>query len=110
PDPQRGALAPEHQVYQGYAPRRVPASLAANNQGLFIKVNELIFDGTHFRLGPGYFYGTNISDRREKNYGFFEDNGTLNAVYGVAPGGRPFTMLRSVAAAAGQDLLRFPRS
>ncbi len=52
---------------------------------LRIKVAELKSDSSGFSLENEVFYGLNASQKFEKNFGFFEHKGLLNAIYDVAP-------------------------
>ncbi len=99
PDSLRNVKAPQHTVYDGFPPHREehrPCDITSDTPSLFVKLNELSKGGDEcWALGRGHFYGTNVTQCLEKNFAFFEDAGHLSAVYGVAPYGRPFTILRS---------------
>lgn len=99
PDSLRKIKGPQHTVYDGFPPHRKehrPCEIRSDTPSLFVKLNELSKgDSGNWTLGVGSFYGTNVTQCMEKNFAFFEDAGHLSAVYGVAPYGRPFTILRS---------------
>ncbi len=112
PDSLRGAPGPQHRVYRGYAPERLPwtpGDITTPQRSLFVKVTELVIREGRAWTGPEFFYGSNVSGHFEKNYGFFLDGDTLCAVYGVAPNNRPFTMLRAIRGLGGQAVHDFPR-
>ncbi len=112
PDSFRGAPGPQHRIYKGYAPARipwVPGDINTQQKSLFVKITEVEFRNNRFWLGPEFYYGSNVSSNFEKNYGFFLDGDTLCAVYGVTPNNRPFTMLRAIRGLGGQAVHDFPR-
>ncbi|GEM_PF-2859254 len=63
---------------------------------LCVKVAELVSGPTGYRLENEFFYGLNATQTFEKNYGFFEQKGLLNAIYGVAPYNKSTTFLREI--------------
>ncbi|TQV78222.1 hypothetical protein FKG94_14230 [Exilibacterium tricleocarpae] len=112
PDSFRNVPGPHHRIYGGYTPARLPftpGDITTPNRALFVKITELEFRNNLPHLGAEFYYGSNVSDRIEKNYGFFMDGDTLCAVYGVAPNSRPFTVLRAVRGLGGQAVHQFPR-
>ncbi|NIZ01252.1 hypothetical protein [Thalassospira lucentensis] len=93
PDPTRAAPAPADPVYDVQGNVVQPAA----GHVLCVKVNELTIDLVNHQhaLGPGRFYGLNVSTQMEKNYGFFEKNGYLCAVYGLTQQGNPLTVFQT---------------
>ncbi|AXO15684.1 hypothetical protein [Thalassospira indica] len=93
PDPTRAAPAPADPVYDDQG--NVVQAVAGNT--LCVKVNELTIDLVNHQhaLGPGRFYGLNVSTQMEKNYGFFEKNNYLCAVYGLTQRGNPLTVFQT---------------
>ncbi len=61
---------------------------------IFVKVIELKKSENKYSKGKEFFYGLNQSQILEKNYGFFVENGGLNAVYSLASYGLPLTLFR----------------
>lgn len=100
PDRMRKAPTPRHLVFDGFPPQRkpyIPGETDTPERSLFVKINALKETGPgQYELGQESFYGTNITQRIEKNFGFFEENGYLNAVYGPTPHGRPFTVFLAI--------------
>ncbi len=60
---------------------------------LCMKVAELKTTSNGFRLENEFFYGLAKSQNIEKNFGFFSDQETLNAVYGVAFSEKTLTIM-----------------
>jgi len=66
---------------------------------LCVEVVQLHKEEEKYEKDLEYFYGLNIAEPIEKNFGFFFESGRLHAVYGVAPYGRPMSILQ------GKELL-----
>lgn len=87
---------PERDVLNFPGPIVSPDIANAIQQGkrcMCVKLVQLHKHRRKYRTGREFFFGLNISQSIEKNFGFFVNEGRMFAVYGVAPYGRPMTLL-----------------
>ncbi|MEP3244900.1 MAG: hypothetical protein ABJN40_12130 [Sneathiella sp.] len=74
--------------------KEILAESVKDGPKIFVKVIELKKSENKYSKGNEFFYGLNHSQIVEKNYGFFIEEGGLNAVYSVASYGLPLTLFR----------------
>ncbi len=108
----RGQPAPEQPVYTGYSPNRrlmIEDEKNHTRKGLYVKITRLNEKNDNWSLDQSFFFGSNLSLNYEKNFGFFEERGILNAVYSVGHNGRPFTLFLGMLAGDKQVCQKFTR-
>lgn len=67
----------------------------AKRAALCVKINRLKATDGKYALGDEFYFGIEKSRGMEKNFGFFFEKDYLNTVYGVAPGGKNYTVFHS---------------
>ncbi len=88
-----------HKYFKASSPRShiIPYSEtpASENEELCVVVTELEIEKEKYQPGKMCFYAVKVTRFEEKNYGFFTDQGCLNAVYGLASFSDGFAILKS---------------